>query len=74
MNAEAMSLVLGLEYFYLVRSVVEELLNTTLYLEAMIDSQRVFNMIDKDAKVQENRLQIDVLALCQIKTRMRYRG
>lgn len=63
--AEIQALVLGFDSAFLVKDLVEELLGRTIKLEALIDSKTVFNVIAKDGKTSEKRLQIDVLALRQ---------
>lgn len=61
--AEVQALVHGFGYAFLVRDLVKELLRGTLQLEAMIDRKKVFNIVAKDGKTTERRLQIDALAL-----------
>lgn len=55
----------GFNFAYLVIDLVSELLGSTIQLEAMIDSRKVFNVIAKDGQPTECCLQIDVVALHQ---------
>lgn len=65
MAAEIQALVLGFDYAYVVKDLIEEILGRTIMLDAMVDSKTVFDVIAKDAKTTERRLQIDVIALRQ---------
>lgn len=65
MAAEIQALVLGFDYAFVVKDLIEEILGHHISLDALIDSRTVFNVIAKDAQTAERRLQIDVLALRQ---------
>ena len=65
MAAELHALVLGFDYAFLVKDLVEEILGRKIVVEAMVDNKSVFNVIAKDGKTAERRLQIYVLALRQ---------
>lgn len=65
MAAEVQALVLGFDYAFIVKDLIEEIIGRSIRLEALIDSKTVFNVIAKDGQTAERRLQIDVLALRQ---------
>ena len=65
MTAEVQALILGFDYAFMIKTLVEEILGTELVIEAMIDSRTVFNVVAKKAKTTERRLQIDIFALRQ---------
>lgn len=45
MAAEIQALVLGFDYAFLVKDLVEEILGRKMRIEAMIDSETVFNVV-----------------------------
>ena len=49
----------------MIKTLVEEILGTALVIEPMIDSRTVFNVVAKEAKTTERRLQTDIFALRQ---------
>ena len=63
MAAEIQALMLGFDYAFYVRDLLEEILGRSFKIEAMIDSKTVFNVVAKDGKTTERRLQIDILSL-----------
>ena len=65
MAAEVQALVLGFDFSFVVKDLIEELLGREIKLEAMVDSKTVFDVIARDSQTAERRLQIDVLALRQ---------
>ena len=65
MAAELQALVLGFDYAFVIKDLVEEILGRHVKVEVMVDSKTTFNVVAKDGKTTERRLQIDVLALRQ---------
>lgn len=65
MAAELFALVLGYDYAYVVRTLMEEMTGLNLKMEALVDSKTVFDVIAKYSQTGEKRLQIDVNALRQ---------
>ena len=65
MAAEIQALVLGFDFAFIVKDLIEEILGREVKLEALVDSKTVFDVIARDAQTSERRLQIDVLALRQ---------
>ena len=65
MAAEIQALTLGFDYAFIVKDLVDEILGRQLRIEAMIDSKTVFNVVAKEGKTTERRLQIDITALRQ---------
>lgn len=63
MAAELQALTLGFDYVFFVKDFIDEILGVKMIIEAMIDSKHVFNVVEKDCKTAERRLQIDILAL-----------
>lgn len=61
--AELHARTLGLDYAFVVKALIEEILGRAITVEALIYSKTIFNVIAKDASTQEGRLQNDVLAL-----------
>ena len=53
MAAEVQALILGFDYAFMIKTLVEEILGTELIIEAMIDSRTVFNVVAKEAKTTE---------------------
>ena len=62
MAAEIQALVLGFDFAFLIKDLVDEILGTDMRIEALIDSKTVFNVVAKDGKTAERILQIDILA------------
>lgn len=65
MGAEIQALVLGFDFAFLEQYLIEEILGKSIRMEAMMDRKTVFNVVAKDGKTEERRLQIDILALRQ---------
>ena len=65
MEAKIQAVILGFDYAYIIKNQVEEILGRSMSIEAMIDSKTVFNVVAKEGKITEKRLQIDILALRQ---------
>lgn len=65
MAAGIQALDLGLDYAFLVKDIVNEILGTSIQLKGIIDSKTVLNVVAKDGKTTERRLHIDVLELHQ---------
>lgn len=63
MATEIQDLGLGFDYAFLVKNFIEELLGRKILQEAMLDSKNVFNVVAKDGKTADRRLQIDFLGL-----------
>lgn len=63
--AEMNALVLGFEYSFIVRDLLESVIGRTLKLESLVDSKTLFDIISKNGATSESRLQIDVLSLRQ---------
>lgn len=65
MEAEIQALSLGLDYKFLIKDLIEEIIGRTLQLEAMIESNIIFNVVSKDGQTAERRLKIDIIAHIQ---------
>lgn len=65
MAAEIQALVLGFDFAFVIRDMVEELTRRSVPIEAIIDSKTMFNVIARDGQTTERRLQIDIFALRQ---------
>lgn len=63
MAAEVQAVILGFDYAFLIKTMIKEILGRTLVIEAIIDKKTVFNIIAKEGKTTEKRLQIDVLSI-----------
>lgn len=63
MAAELHALVLAFDFGFVIREMVAEVLQRDVAIEALVDSKTVFDVVAKDAKTSERRLQIDVHAL-----------
>lgn len=63
MDAEVQALVLGFDYSYVVKDLIEELMGRKLRLEALVDRKTLYTVIAKDATTAQRRFHIDVLAL-----------
>lgn len=61
--AEVHGLVLGFDYAFVLWEMLTELLDRDVKIEALVDSNTLFDVISKDASTTERRLQIDVLGL-----------
>lgn len=58
MAAEIHALVLSFDYAYIIKHMIGELLNMYIPLQAYMYSRTVFDVIAKDGKPSERRLQI----------------
>lgn len=69
MAAELHALILAFDYGFVLREMLKEVLRRDVKLEALIDSKTVFDVVAKDGRTNERRLQIDVHALKESYTR-----
>ena len=63
MAAEVQALILGFDFAFLIKTMIDEIIGRNLEIDAMMDRKTVFNIIAKDGKTTEKRLQIDVLSI-----------
>jgi len=63
MAAELHALIYGFDNAYLVRDILEEVLQQKIEIDGYLDSRTVFNVVAKSSSTLEKRLQIDVHAL-----------
>lgn len=65
METSIQALILGSEFSFIIKDLVEYILERKLRIAAMIDRKTFFNLVDKDGKTAERRLQIDTLTVPQ---------
>lgn len=65
MAANVQGLILGFDFSFLIKSMVDEILGTNIRILAMIERKTMFNFVAKDRRSTERRLQFDILPLCQ---------
>ena len=65
MAAEIQALILGFDYAYLIKDQLDEILGRDVKIEAVVDSKTTFNVVAKEGKTTERRLQIDIMTLRQ---------
>ncbi len=63
MAAEIHALIYGFDSAYITKSMMEEILNREIDIEAYVDSRTTFNVIARSAPTLEKRLQIDVFGI-----------
>lgn len=65
MAAELLGLVTGYDYAYMVKELLEEILDRKFDLEGYVDIRTTFNCVAKQTPTTEKRLQIDASAIRQ---------
>lgn len=63
MSSELHALILGFDYAFIIRNLLEEILGRKVRLDAYVDIKTVFDVISKDGNTTERRLKIDTFAL-----------
>lgn len=63
LEAEMHGLTLGLDYAYVINTLLAEILNRTVTREDLVDNKTLFNVVSKHASTTERRLHIDIIAI-----------